>query len=121
LCSGWSRFKLEAQVSPLSDKGITVILETEMRFKFDQAKSGALRRDPRRRIGFEEAIELWDLPHCIERSSQEPEQWRAIGWVRATLYTVVFEERNDLDGDHLHLVTLWPSTRPERMLYEERS
>jgi uncharacterized DUF497 family protein len=92
-----------------------------MRFDFDPVKSENLRRDPRRRIGFEEAIELWDLPHCIERSSLEPEQWRAIGWVQARLYTVVFEERNGPDGYHLHLVTLWPSTKPERMLYEERS
>jgi uncharacterized DUF497 family protein len=50
-----------------------------------------------------------------------PEQWRAIGWVKERLYTVIYEERVDQEGEYIHLVTLWKSTREERMLYEKNS
>lgn len=88
-----------------------------MRFKFDKAKSRKLRA--RRGIGFEEARELFHLPYYLDQLAGEPEQWVAIGWVNANLYTVVFEERSDDDGDYYHLVTLWKSTSRERKKYEE--
>lgn len=53
------------------------------------------------------------------RTAGEPEQWVAIGWVGARLYTVVYEERTDAIGDYYHLVTLWRSTTAERKKYEE--
>jgi len=37
------------------------------------------------------------------------------------LYSVIFEVREDEDGEFFHLVTLWKATRVERMLYEENS
>ena len=88
-----------------------------MRFKFDRAKSRRLRT--KRGIGFEEAQELFYAPHFVDLLAGEPEQWVAIGWVHAKLYTVVFEERTDQDGPFCHLVTLWRSTTQERKLYEE--
>lgn len=90
-----------------------------MRFKFDQAKSRRLRAA--RGIGFEEVQELFYAPFYLDQLSGEPEQWVAIGWVQARLYTVILEERVDRDGDYYHLVTLWRSTREERTLYEENS
>jgi hypothetical protein len=39
----------------------------------------------------------------------------------AGLYTVIFEVREDEEGEYLHLLTLWKSTREERILYEEHS
>jgi uncharacterized DUF497 family protein len=50
-----------------------------------------------------------------------PEQHRAIGWVSERLYTVIFEVREDEEGEFYHLVTLWKATREERALYEENS
>ena len=39
--------------------------------------------------------------------------------MNANLYTVVFEERSDDEGEYYHLVTLWKSTKEERVTYEE--
>ena len=88
-----------------------------MRFKFDTRKSRRLRE--RRGIGFEEAKELFYSPYYLDLLAGEPEQWVAIGWVGGRLYTVVYEERRDDDGQYLHLVTLWKSTKEERSKYEE--
>jgi uncharacterized DUF497 family protein len=52
-----------------------------MRTQFSQAKSEALRRNPKRGIGFEEAQELFTHPYSQDRRSDGPEQYRAIGWV----------------------------------------
>jgi uncharacterized DUF497 family protein len=92
-----------------------------MRFKFHKLKSERLRRNPARGIGFEEVRKLWESPYYLDQRSDIPEQWRAIGWVSGKLYTVVYEERVDRDGEYLHLVTLWRSTKEERKLYEKHS
>jgi hypothetical protein len=89
-----------------------------MRLKYDPHKSAALRRDPRRNIGFEEGQELLFKQHYLDL--REPrQQWRAIGWVRDRLFTLIYEERTDSKGPYFHLVTLWPSSHEERRLYEK--
>src|ERR1700757_1703402 len=50
-----------------------------------------------------------------------PEQYRAIGWVRQKLYALIFEIREDEDGESYHLVTLWKAATEEQQLYEEHS
>jgi len=90
-----------------------------MRFKFDKEKSQQLRNDPRRKIGFEEARELFDRVFIEDQHIAYPHQWRATGWVRGELYTIVYEERIDKDGEYCHLVTLWKATKKERLIYEE--
>jgi hypothetical protein len=50
-----------------------------------------------------------------------PEQYRAIGWVGQQLYSVIFEVREDEEGEYFHLVTLWKATREEEQLYEKHS
>jgi uncharacterized DUF497 family protein len=45
----------------------------------------------------------------------------AVGWVGDRLYSVIFEVREDEDGEILHLVTLWRSTKEEIRVYEENS
>ena len=92
-----------------------------MRFSFDPQKSRRLRSNPRRGIGFEEAQELFARPYWLDPRSDNPEQYRAIGWVQGRLYSVIFELREDKDGEILHLVTLWKSTKEEIRLYEENS
>lgn len=90
-----------------------------MRFKFDQRKSAKLLQDRRRRIGFEEAITLFEQNHYLERRSDFPEQWLAIGWVRDRLISMIFEYRLDAEGEYLYLVTLWPSSKREQRIYEK--
>jgi hypothetical protein len=57
----------------------------------------------------------------ISTSAPICEQYRAIGWVGQRLYSVIFEIREDAEGEFYHLVTLWRSTREEQQLYEEHS
>jgi hypothetical protein len=51
------------------------------------------------------------FPYWLERRSDVPEQFRAIGWVAGRLYSVVIEFRKDEDGEIIHLVTLWRATK----------
>jgi len=92
-----------------------------MRFDFDDRKSERLKANPKRGIGFEEAQELFDRPYYLDQRSDDPAQHRAIGWVGDSLYSVIFEVREDEQGEYYHLVTLWKATRQEQQLYEEHS
>ena len=90
-----------------------------MRFKFDKKKSIALRKNPKRGIGFEEAQEIFRYPYYMDRRVDQSHQYRAIGWVKGRLHSLILEIREDNDGEYYHLVTLWRSTREEQKLYEE--
>jgi len=92
-----------------------------MRFSFDRRKSRTLRANPRRGIGFEEAQEIFSHPYYLDHRSDMPGQFRAIGWAAGSMYSVIFEVREDVEGEYYHLVTLWKSTREERELYEKNS
>lgn len=92
-----------------------------MRFHFDARKSKRLRLNPRRGIGFEEAQEIFSHPFYLDQRLEILEQQRAIGWVADRLYTLIFEVREDADGEYYHLVTLWKATKQEQQLYEEHS
>ncbi len=90
-----------------------------MRFDFDPEKSRRLRANPERDIGFEEVQTLFDTEHIVDRRSDDPDQFRAIGWVSGTLYSVIYEVRHDVHGEFYHLVTLWKATKGERNTYAE--
>jgi len=92
-----------------------------MRFHFDARKSNRLRANPRRGIGFEEVQEIFSRPYYLDARSDSPEQYRAIGWVREQLYSLIFEIREDKEGEYYHLVTLWKATQQEQQLYEENA
>jgi uncharacterized DUF497 family protein len=92
-----------------------------MRFDFDPRKSQLLRENPRRGIGFEEAEEIFTRPYYQDQRSDLPEQHRAIGWVKDRLYSLIFEVREDSEGEYYHLVTLWRSTREEQKLYAKNN
>jgi uncharacterized DUF497 family protein len=89
-----------------------------MRIAFDRRKSERLRANLKRGIGFEEAQNIFSRPYYLDRRSDLPEQYRAIGWVGERLYTLIFEIREDHEGEYYHLVTLWKATREEQTLYE---
>jgi uncharacterized DUF497 family protein len=92
-----------------------------MRFHFDPRKSQRLRENPRRGIGFEEARKIFERPYFLDSRSDMPEQYLAIGWVGERLFSLVFEIREDEEGEFYHLVTLWKSTREEEELYANNS
>ena len=52
----------------------------------------------------------------MDRRCDDPEQFRAIGSVSGTLYSVIYEVRQDADGEFYHLVTLWKATEKEERL-----
>lgn len=90
-----------------------------MRFKFDKKKSATLRSNPKRGVGFEEAREIFRHAYYLDQRIDRPDQYRAIGWVKGRLNSLILEIREDKEGEYFHLVTLWKSTREERKLYEE--
>lgn len=90
-----------------------------MSFTFDPQKSELLKNNPKRGIGFEEVQEIWVHPYYEDYRSDDPEQFRAIGWVKGKLYSVIYEVREDKEGEYYHLVTLWESTSQEVKLYEK--
>ena len=90
-----------------------------MRFDFDHRKSQRLRSNPKRGIGFEEAREIFSHPYYEDCRSDDPEQFRAIGWVAEHLCSLIFEVREDSEGEYYHMVTLWRSTKEEQTLYEQ--
>ena len=98
--------------------GITVIL---VRFHFDPRKSQRLRANPLRGIGFEEAQQIFARPYNLDQRSDMPEQYRAIGWVGQRLHSLIFEIREDEEGELYHLVKLWKSTHEGHKLYAENT
>ena len=92
-----------------------------MRFDFDQRKSERLRANPKRGIGFEEVQEVFSHPYYLDQRSDDPDQYRAIGWVGQHMYSVIFELREDDEGEYCQLITLWRATKEERQLYEDHS
>lgn len=90
-----------------------------MRFAYDPEKSRKPKANRRRGISFDEARTLFANEHIIDRSSGDPEQFRAIGLVKGQFVTLIFEIREDDSGEYHWFVTLWQSTQTERNHYEE--
>ena len=90
-----------------------------MRFKWDKNKNKALINDSRRSLSFERVQRLFDLPYFLDQKNDDPEQFRAIGFVDGNMITLIFELREDDAGGFYHFVTYWPSTKAERKLYEK--
>ena len=65
--------------------------------------------------------EIFSHPYYLDQRSDMPEQSRAIGWVGDKLFSVVFEVREDREGEYCHLVNLWKATKQGQQLYEEHS
>ncbi|MDL1963868.1 MAG: hypothetical protein LWW98_05940, partial [Deltaproteobacteria bacterium] len=60
--------------------GMTVIFLSLCDSNLTKKKSELLRKNAKRKIGFEEAQEIWNHYHIIDQRSDDPEQYRAIGW-----------------------------------------
>jgi hypothetical protein len=54
-------------------------------------------------VSLEEAKEIFSGTYIFDRKSDDPEQFRAIGWCRGQLCSVVYEIRRDSEGECYHL------------------
>jgi uncharacterized protein len=88
-----------------------------MRFDFDAEKSRDVKR--KHGVSLKEALEIFDQVYLVDRKSDGPEQFRAIGWCRGGLCSVIFEIRHDSEGEYYHLVTAWKVTKEETQSYAE--
>lgn len=88
-----------------------------MRFAFDRDKSRETRR--KHGVSLEEAQEIFDQAYLMDQKCDDPEQFRAIGWCRGRLCSVVFEIRHDADGEYYRLITAWKATQEEEQFYAE--
>ena len=88
-----------------------------MRIKWDPKKNQILKHNPKRLTSFEEAkILIENIEQQIggELKSSDPEQYYVSGWVAGKLITLVYGHREDNEGEYVHLVTLWKTTKQER-------
>jgi uncharacterized DUF497 family protein len=88
-----------------------------LRFRYDREKSRAVKR--KHGVSLKESQEIFDQAYLVDRKNDEPEQFRAIGWCGWRLCSVIFEIRNDAEGDYYHLVTAWKATVEEEQSYAE--
>ncbi len=86
-----------------------------MRFQFDAEKNHAVQR--KHGVSLEEAQDLFDQAYLLDRKSDDPEQFRAIGWSGGRLCSLIFEIRKDSEGEYYWLITAWKSTRQEEDAY----
>jgi uncharacterized DUF497 family protein len=90
-----------------------------MRFLFDPEKNLAVKR--KHGVSLNAAQEIFDQVHLIDRKNDDPEQFRAIGWCRGRLCSVIFEIRRDAEGEFCYLVTAWKATQQEQQAYAENT
>lgn len=88
-----------------------------MRSKFDKEKSRAVKL--KHGVSLDEAAAIFDQLHIVDRKSDDPEQFRAIGWCQGDLCSVIFEIRYDEQGEYAHLITAWKATKEEQKAYVE--
>ena len=88
-----------------------------MRVPFDSNKSRVVKQ--KHGVSLEEAAEIFDQTYIVDRRSDLPEQFRAIGWSRGQLCAVIFEVRSDAEGEYYHLVTAWKASTQEEQAYAE--
>ncbi|MGA2592031.1 MAG: BrnT family toxin [Bryobacteraceae bacterium] len=90
-----------------------------MRFDFDREKSRDVER--KHGVSLDEAQEIFDQVYLVDQKNDDPEQFRAIGWCRSRLCSVIFEIRHDSEGEYYHLVTAWRATKEEEQSYVENA
>jgi len=88
-----------------------------MRFDFDWEKSRETKR--KHGVSLKEAQEIFDQVYLVDQRSDDPEQFRAIGWCCGRLCSVIYEIRHDSEGEYFHLITAWKATKEEERSYAE--
>ncbi|HWF11586.1 MAG TPA: BrnT family toxin [Bryobacteraceae bacterium] len=90
-----------------------------MRFRFDEEKSRSVKQ--KHGLSLAEAREIFEQAYVVDQKNDNPEQFRAIGWCRGRLCSVIFEMRTDADGEYCHLISAWKSTVQEERIYAENT
>ena len=88
-----------------------------MRFEFDRKKNVEVKN--KHGVSLEEAQEIFEQTYIVDQKSDDPEQYRAIGWCKGQLCSVIFEVREDAEGEYFHLITAWKATVQEEQNYVE--
>lgn len=88
-----------------------------MRINWDDSKSEKLKKD--RGLSFEEAAQAIEGRHFTAQKSEDPEQYLGVGFAKGELITVIYEFREDNEGEFIWLVTYWKATKKEAKYYEE--
>lgn len=86
-----------------------------MRFRFDASKSREVRR--KHGVSLSEVRDVFDQVYIVDRKNDDSEQYRAIGWCGGRLCSVIYEVRQDSEGEYYHLVTAWKATEGEERAY----
>jgi uncharacterized DUF497 family protein len=73
----------------------------------------------RRRIDFATLGDLFCLPYLEDQRSEDPEQYRIIGFARGKATTFISEYRTDALGEFVWVVTAWNSTATEKQIYAQ--
>ena len=74
---------------------------------------------PQHGVSLKEAQEIFDQAYIVDQKNDDPEQFRAIGWSSGRLCSVIFEIRQDAEGECYHLITAWRATGEEEQSYAE--
>jgi len=90
-----------------------------MRCKFDSGKNREVRR--KHGVSLKDAQEVFDQVYIVDQKNDNPEQFRAIGWCRGILCSVIFEIRQDSEVEYHHLITAWKATPQEEQSYVENT
>lgn len=89
-----------------------------MRINWDDTKSEKLKRE--RGLSLEEASVIIENPGAVtDKKNDDPEQFYAIEFVQGRLITLIYETREDADGEFIWLVTYWKATKTETRIYEQ--
>ena len=88
-----------------------------LRFRFDKKKSEAVKR--KHGVSLEETQDIFDQAYIVDQKNDVPEQYRAIGWCGGRLCSVIYEIREESDGEYFHLITAWVATKEEAQRYAE--
>ena len=70
-------------------------------------------------VSLEAAKGVFDQVYIVDQKCDNPEQYRAIGWSRGRLCSVIFEIRHGSEGEYFHLATAWKATKEEEKSYAE--
>ena len=88
-----------------------------MRIRWDEKKRQWVLK--RRRIDFATLDDLFCLPYLEDQRSDDPEQYRIIGFVKGKVTTFIIEYREDELGEFIWVVTAWNSTATEKQTYAQ--
>ena len=70
-------------------------------------------------VSLKEAQQIFDQTYLVDQKNDDPEQFRAIGWCRGRLCSVIFEIRHDAEGEYYYPITAWKATKGEEQRYAE--